>query len=107
MTGFEDREKGFERKFEHDQELTFQARARRNHMLGIWAAKHLGLSGAAAEEYAKEVIAAGLKPPGDRSVVDKVTADFAAKGVALDARRVRFELNQFYAEAKKQFGLKI
>ena len=106
MTGFEDREKGFERKFERDQELTFQARARRNNLLGMWAAKHLGLSGAAAEDYAKEVIAAGLKPPGDRSVVEKVAADFAAKGVAIDARRVRFELNQFYAEAKKHFGIR-
>ena len=69
MSTFNDREKGFENKFKHDQEATFKATARRNKLLGLWVAKELGLSGAAAEDYAKSVVVADMEKPGDDDVV--------------------------------------
>ncbi|HWG80497.1 MAG TPA: DUF1476 domain-containing protein [Stellaceae bacterium] len=102
MTTFDKREQGFERKFQHDQELAFKAKARRNRLLGLWAAERLGLTGEAAEVYARDVMAAYLQKPGDWNVVDKVARDFAEQGVKLDATRVRIELDRFMAEAKTQ-----
>lgn len=104
MTGFDDREKGFERKYERDQEREFKVRARRNHLLGLWAAGQLGLDGAAAEQYARGITDPGQHLHGDAEIVRKVAADFKAKSVALDAERVRFEIERFTAEAKKQLG---
>lgn len=104
MSSFDEREKGFERKFQHDQEFAFKVKARRNKLLGLWAAERLGLKGDAAEAYARDVIAADLQKPGDQDVIDKVAGDFANKGVKLDAARVRAELERFTAEAKKQLG---
>jgi hypothetical protein len=104
MTTFDEREKSYERKFQHDQELAFKARARRNKLLGLWAAERIGLSGEAAEVYARAVIAADLQKPRDQNVVDKIAGDFAKQGVKLDAMRVRIELDRFMAEAKKQLG---
>jgi hypothetical protein len=105
MPSFEDREKGFERKWERDQELAFKARARRNKLLGLWAAERLGLERGAAEAYAKEVVMADLGRHGDDGVVGKVAQDFAAKGVPLDAVRVRLELDRCAAAARKELGI--
>jgi hypothetical protein len=102
MTTFADREKEFETRFKHDQELRFKATARRNRMLGLWAAKQMGLAGADAETYAKEVVDAAIKPGGDKNVVDKVAADLAAKGHAVTPTQVRFELEHFAAQARQQ-----
>ncbi len=104
MTSFDEREKGFERKFQQDQEFAFKAKARRNRLLGLWAAERLGLKGEAADAYARDVVAADLQKPGDQDVIDKVAGDFARKGVKIDATRVRVELDRFMAEAKKQLG---
>ncbi len=104
MTGFDEREKGYERKFEHDQELAFKTRARRDKLMGLWAAERLGLAGAAAEAYAQQVVAADLTHPGDEDVIGKIAGDFAAKGIALDAARLRFELERCAAEAKRQIA---
>ncbi len=104
MTSFDERETGFERKFQHDQEFAFKVKARRDRLLGLWAAERLGLKGEAAEAYARDVVAADLQKPGDQDVIDKVAGDFASKGVKLDATRVRVELDRFMAEAKKQLG---
>src|SRR5215813_8145547 len=68
MTNFEDREKGFERKFAHDEELKFKATARRNKLLGMWAAAEMGIAGDAAQGYAREVIKADLEQPGEEDV---------------------------------------
>ena len=81
MTTFEEREKGFERKFAHDEELKFKATARRNKLLGLWAAEKMGLSGDAAQAYAREVIKADLLEPGDEDVFRKLRSDFDARGV--------------------------
>jgi hypothetical protein len=104
MTSFEDREKGFERKFEHDQELAFRIRSRRRRLLAQWAAEQLGLTGAAAEAYASELAALGLHRGGDAEEVEHIARDFAAKGVPLDAVRIRLEGERCEREAKKQLG---
>ena len=92
MTNFEDREKGYERKFAHDQELKFRATARRNKMLGLWAAEQLGLSGEEAQAYAKEVIKADLEIPGDNDVFRKIRRDFDAKGVQKSNHQIRSKM---------------
>jgi hypothetical protein len=104
MSKFEEREKGYEARFAHDQELAFKVAARRDKLLGLWAAKHLGLSGAAAETYAKDVVSADLAKPGESDVIEKVAADFAAKGIAIDAARIGDELKRCETEAYKQIA---
>ena len=80
MASFEDREKGFERKFAHDEELKFKATARRNKLLGLWAAELMGLSGDAAQAYAREVIKADLEEPGEEDVVPQDQTRFRRQG---------------------------
>jgi hypothetical protein len=104
MSGFDEREKSFERKFQQDQELAFKVKARRNKLLGLWAAERLGLTGDAAEHYAREVLQSDLQHPGTDDIVAKVAGDFAKRGIPLDATRVRVELERCAAEAKKQLG---
>ncbi len=82
MTTFDKREEGFEKQFAHDEELKFKATARRNKLLGQWAAEKLGLSGAEAESYAKSVVMADFEEAGDHDVMRKIRTDFDAKGVA-------------------------
>ena len=89
MTTFEDREKGFERKFAHDEELKFKATARRNKLIGLWAAEKMGLTGDEAQAYAREVIKADLAEPGDEDVFRKVRSDFDAKGVDQSDHQIR------------------
>lgn len=104
MSTFNDREKGFENKFKHDQEATFKATARRNKLLGLWVAKELGLSGAAAEDYAKSVVVADMEKPGDDDVVQKVLADMKAKGLTMTEHRLRAEMTTLMTEARKQLS---
>src|SRR6478736_1525599 len=102
MTTFEDREKGFERKFAHDEELKFKATARRNKLLGLWAAEQMGLSGDAAQAYAKEVVKADLVEPGDEDVFRKLRADFDAKGVNQSDHQIRRMIGEMMGEAVRQ-----
>lgn len=104
MTGFDDREKGFEKKFSQDQESAFRAKARRNHLFGLWAAEQMGLEGSAAEDYAKPLISAALHKGGDEALLKRVATDLADKGVKRDAARIAMELERCMAEAKKQLG---
>jgi hypothetical protein len=95
MTTFDDRKDAFEKKFAHDEELRFKASARRNKLLGLWAAERLGKSGADAEAYAKSVVMADFQEAGDDDVLRKVRADLEAGGAAqgdADIRRVMVEL---------------
>ena len=103
MTGFDEREKGFERKFERDQELAFKAKARRNKLLALWAAARMGLPGDAAEKYARAI--AQLRDHGDEELVARILQDATEKGVTLDAARVRAELAACATEAKRQLGI--
>jgi len=102
MTIFDEREKEFEARFKHDQEFRFRATARRNRLLGLWAAQHLGLLGEAAEAYAKRVVEAEFEPGGDQNVVDKLAADLGAKNPTITPTRIRFELEHFANQAKQQ-----
>ncbi|MEW5704485.1 MAG: DUF1476 domain-containing protein [Pseudomonadota bacterium] len=99
---FKDREKAAEAKFQHDQETTFKAQARRNRLLGLWAAELLGLVGTDAETYAKEVIAADFEKPGDADVLEKVFQDFQKKGLDISEHRVRKEMDRFLQIAFEQ-----
>ena len=102
MPTFADREREFEARFRHDEELRFRATARRNHMLGLWAAGLLGLTGEAAQAYAKEVVAVQFEPQGDQRVVGKIAGDLAAKDATITPARVQFELEHFAAQARQQ-----
>lgn len=100
MTAFDKRQEGFEKKFAHDEELKFKATARRNKLLGLWAAAQLGKTGADADAYSKEVVAADFEEAGDGDVVRKVVGDLAAKGVT--EAEVRSMMQELLAEAVKQ-----
>ena len=102
MTTFDKREEGFEKKFAIDEELKFKADARRNKLLGLWVAEQLGLSGEAAASYAREVVAADFEEAGDRDVVHKVTADLAAKGVAISNVALGAKMDELMALALAQ-----
>ena len=103
MTGFDDREKSFEKKFELDQELAFKVKARRNKLLALWAAAQMGLTGAAAETYARAVVE--LRHHDDTELMAHILKDAREKGIALDSARLRAELARAAAEAKKQLGV--
>lgn len=101
MADFNDREKGYERDFERREELAFKVKARRNHLLGLWAAGQMGLSGDAAETYARAIADPAQHLHGDKEIIAKILADFKAKGVALDETRVKLELAHFAGQAEK------
>lgn len=95
MTTFDQRKDAYENKFAHDEELRFKATARRNKLLGLWAAEKLGKSGTDAEAYAKSVVVADFEEAGDEDVVRKVKNDFTLAGVSIadtDIRTVMTEL---------------
>ena len=102
MTTFDKREEGFEKKFAHDEELRFKANARRNKLLGLWAAEKLGLSGAEAEAYAKEVVMADFEEAGDEDVFRKVRKDFDAKGVNQTDHQIRRQMDELLVKAREQ-----
>lgn len=102
MSGFDKREEGFEKKFAHDEELRFKAAARRNKLLGLWAAEKLGKTGAEAEAYAKQVIAADFEEAGDDDVFRKVQSDFAAGGVEQSEHQIRRTMDELMAKAIEQ-----
>jgi hypothetical protein len=102
MTTFDKREEGFERKFALDEEMRFRANARRNRLLGQWAAEKLGLTGAEAEAYAKSVVAADFEEAGDDDVFRKVRKDFDAKGVAQSDHQIRRTMDELLGKAIQQ-----
>lgn len=104
MTTFDDREKGFERKFALDQEVLFLAHARRDKLFGMWAAERMGLKGAEAEAYAKSIVKEDIAHPGDSDVVHKVSADLAGKGVKVDETELTGVLGEMFAKAKQQIA---
>ena len=98
-TTFDKREEGFEKQFAHDEELRFKAMARRNKMLGLWAAGILGKTGADAEAYAKEVVMADFES-GDKDVVHKVIKDLQPKGIT--EQQIRSQMVELLSEAIAQ-----
>ncbi len=99
MTTFDKREEGFEKQFAHDEELKFKATARRNRLLGMWAAEKLGLAGPAADAYAKEVVLTDFEEGGTHDVVGKIRKDFDAKGVAQSEDQIQRMMNELTARA--------
>ena len=99
MTTFDDRENAFESKFAHDEELRFKCEARRNKLLGLWAAELLGKSGDEAQAYAREVIAADFEEAGDEDVYRKVAGDLGGRA---DEATIRTKMVDLMAEAKRQ-----
>lgn len=102
MTTFDKREKVFEDKYKHDQELQFKVEVRRNKLLGLWVAELLGISGADAEAYAKEVVRADFEEPGDADVIRKIQGDAAPKNLDLSEHRIRKKMDELTAVAKEQ-----
>ena len=99
MTTFDKREEGFEKKFAHDEELKFKAYARRNKLLGLWAAAQLGKTGPDADAYAKEVVMADFEEAGEDDVFRKIRADFDAKGIQLSDTDIRGQMHRLMAAA--------
>ncbi len=100
MSSFDKREEGFEKKFAHDEELQFKAMARRNKLLGLWAAELLGKSGDDANAYAKEVVLSDFEEAGDGDVLKKVVKDLEGKGIT--EQQVRAKMNELLATAIAQ-----
>jgi hypothetical protein len=107
MTTFDKREETFEKKFAHDAELQFKAEARRNHLLGLWAAGLLGKGAADAEAYAKEVIAAEFERAGDEDVFRKIRSDFDAAGVDQSDHQIRRTMDELMAKAINQIKTEV
>ena len=102
MTIFDKREEGFERKFALDEEMRFRAVARRNRMLGVWAAEKLGLSGSEADAYAKAVVASDFEEAGDHDVFRKIRKDFDDKGVDQSDHQIRRTMDELLGKALQQ-----
>jgi len=99
MSEINKRQEGFEKKFALDEEQKFKAEARRNRLLGLWAAEKLGISGEAAAAYAKEVVAADFEEAGDADVLRKVMGDFAGKNVVVTEQAIRAKMSELLAVA--------
>lgn len=104
MNQFNDREKGFENKFKHDSEMEFKSVARRNKLLGLWAAELMGVSGDDADAYAKEVVIADFEEAGDDDVLRKVFGDLQAKGVDTSEHLVRKQMDDLLSIARNQIA---
>ncbi len=102
MTTFDKREDGFEKKFAHDEELLFKATARRNKLLGLWAAEKMAMTGPAADAYAKEVIESDFEEAGDHDVFRKIRGDFDAKKVAATDQEIRSAMDTLLTQAIAQ-----
>jgi hypothetical protein len=101
MTTFDKREEGFEKKFAHDEELKFKATARRNKLIGMWAAEKMGLSGAQADAYANEVVMADLEA-GAHDVFKKIRADFDGKKMAVSDQDIHRAMDEMMIQAIAQ-----
>ena len=99
MTTFDKREEGFEKQFAHDEELRFKATARRDKLVGLWAAEKLGLAGAQAEAYAREVVMSDAEDAGGHDVFGKIRKDFDAKGVSVSDHQIRRTMDELMAQA--------
>jgi hypothetical protein len=99
MTTFDKREEAFEKQFAHDEELRFKATARRDKMLGLWAAEKLGLSGAEADSYALSVVMVAFEEKGDHDVGHKIRKDFDAKGITQSDHQIARTMTELMAKA--------
>ena len=103
MSGFDDRERAFENQFARDADMQFRVVARRNRLVGEWAAARMGLTPEETDAYAKAVVQADFEEAGDEDVIRKLIADLAAAGVEVDDTAVRAALDEKAIEARRQF----
>lgn len=103
MTGFNDREKAFENKFARDEEMQFKLTARRNRLVGEWAAEKMGLTAEETDSYAKAVVQADFEEAGDEDVIRKLMGDLTSAGVEIDDAGIRTALTEKMVEARRQF----
>ena len=103
-TTFDQRERAFEMRFAQDEELRFKANARRNRLLGLWAASKMGLVGPDAESYARELVTADVDNPGSDNVFEKVSSDFARRGIIEHGGEVRRMMEEFSTQTLAQIG---
>lgn len=99
MTTFDKRQEGFEKKFAHDQETRFRAEARRNKLLGLWAAELMGKTGTVAQDYARSVAESDLEKAGDEDVFAKIKADLAKAGVERSDHQIRRTMDELLTRA--------
>ncbi|WP_419825535.1 DUF1476 domain-containing protein [Sphingomonas sp.] len=102
MTTFDERERAFETKFAHDQEMLFRVTARRNRLVGQWAAEKMGLTAEETDAYAKAVVQAEFEEAGDEDVIRKLYGDLVSAGVEVDEATIRAELDSKLIEARRQ-----
>ena len=102
MTTFDDRERAFETKFAHDQDMAFRVTARRNRLMGQWAAGLMSLTQAETDAYAKAVVQADFEEAGDEDVIRKLLGDLVGAGVDMDEARIRAQLESSTVEARRQ-----
>lgn len=102
MSGFNKRKRDAEDRFKHDQEMKFKATARRNKLIGQWAAELMGISGEAAGIYAKEVVVSDFERPGDEDVLEKVLKDLTDKGIDMSSSNLRKEMDRLMDVAREQ-----
>ena len=102
MTTFDDRERGFEAMFARDQEMQFKIHARRDKLLGKWAAEKMGLNQAEAEAYGRELVHSDFEMSGDEDIVKKLLGDFTAAGVEIDEPTIRTQIEEKTVEARRQ-----
>ena len=102
MTTFDDREKGFESKYALDQEQEFKAIARRNKLLGLWAAEKMGLNADRAEEYGRAIVKADFEQPGEEDVFRKIAQDLEGSGIAVTEGEVRRKMDELSSVAREQ-----
>ena len=105
MASMKDRQDGYERKFVHDEELRFRVMARRNKLLGLWAAEQLGKTGAEADDYARTVVAADFEEAGDEDVFRKVRADLDAGAVTQTDQQIRQKMIELFNTAAEQLSV--
>jgi hypothetical protein len=101
---FSERQKGFERKYQLDEEQQFRANARRDKLFGQWIAAKLGMSGADTDKYAQEVVASNFELPGDDDMLGKVRKDLKARNITVDDAELTRKLRELHAEASKQIA---
>ncbi|GAA6211706.1 DUF1476 domain-containing protein [Hyphomicrobiales bacterium 4NK60-0047b] len=104
MNNLNDREKAFEAKFAHDEELRFKVDARRDKLLGLWLAEKMGKTGDAADAYAKEVVISDLKEAGDADVIAKVMADIKEAGLGISEAEIVEKLSEFFVKAGEELS---
>lgn len=103
MTAFDDRERAFENKFARDEDLSFRISARRNKLLGQWAAEKMGLTAEETDAYAKSVVQADFEEAGDDDVIRKLLGDLTAAGIDTNDGEIRTALDSMAVEARRQF----